>query len=151
MQSMGSQSINFFSGESAVFDMPDDTQNFTFLMSNYTIPAEDTTYYCKFIELEPTFNSTVHMIRYDPVIQPGNEAAVHHIILYWCQDFDPEMVGQSADCNDHQNMPALGCRSDINLAGWAVGASDFYFPEHVGYPLEGKMYMLLEIHYDNPS
>jgi len=151
LQSMGSQSINFFSGESSVVAMPDEYDEFSFLMDNYAVPPEDTTYHCKFIELEPYINKTSHMIRYDPVIQPGNEAAVHHIILYWCQDFNESFIGEETDCNDHANMPELKCTQDINLAGWAVGASDFYFPEHVGYPIQGKMYMLLEIHYDNPN
>eukprot|EP00485_Elphidium_margaritaceum_P023517 CAMPEP_0202712258 /NCGR_PEP_ID=MMETSP1385-20130828/36148_1 /ASSEMBLY_ACC=CAM_ASM_000861 /TAXON_ID=933848 /ORGANISM="Elphidium margaritaceum" /LENGTH=656 /DNA_ID=CAMNT_0049372229 /DNA_START=22 /DNA_END=1992 /DNA_ORIENTATION=+ len=150
-QSMGSQSINFFSGESSVVTMPNNTEHFDFLMDNYEVPSSDTTYWCKFLSLPQPITNASHLIRVDPVVQEGNEAAVHHIVLYWCKDFDPEYVGHAAVCDDVANMAGKDCRSEMILNIWAVGGSDFYFPEHVGLPIEGLQYVLMEIHYDNPD
>mmetsp|Transcript_46416 Transcript_46416/g.77142 ORF Transcript_46416/g.77142 Transcript_46416/m.77142 type:complete len:668 (-) Transcript_46416:45-2048(-) len=154
-KSMGSQSIDFFSGKSSVVPMPEGVQQHDFLVENYTVPSKDTTYYCKFLQLDAPVNAS-HMIRFDPVVQAGNEAAVHHFILYWCKEFDVDKIGFSAECDDVANMPVFAgqsCRIDFEeiLAVWAVGGSDFYFPEHVGFPIEGLQYVLLEIHYDNPN
>eukprot|EP00484_Ammonia_sp_Unknown_P001510 CAMPEP_0197021526 /NCGR_PEP_ID=MMETSP1384-20130603/2418_1 /TAXON_ID=29189 /ORGANISM="Ammonia sp." /LENGTH=642 /DNA_ID=CAMNT_0042449369 /DNA_START=26 /DNA_END=1950 /DNA_ORIENTATION=- len=154
MQSMGSQSVNFFSGESSVVAMPDEYETFDFLMGNYSVPPLDTTYHCKFIHLPEAIQNATHLIRMDPIIQEGNEGAVHHIIVYWCTDFDEEYMNFEEDCNEFANMPDFAgkhCRSEVALSGWAVGAADFYFPEDVGFPIQGFQYALLEIHYDNPD
>eukprot|EP01084_Bolivina_argentea_P251686 422211_1 len=154
MNSMGSQSINFFSGESSVVKMPDTYDSFDFLMNNYSVPATDTTYHCKFIEIPQEITNKSHLIRIDPIIEQGNEAAVHHIVLFWCQEFDIEYLGFEDDCNNFANMPDFAgkhCESDVMLSVWAVGGGIFYMPEHVGFPLSGKIYTLLQIHYDNPN
>eukprot|EP01083_Nonionella_stella_P293873 999310_1 len=134
--------------------MPDTYDSFDFLMNNYSVPATDTTYHCKFIEIPQEITNKSHLIRIDPIIEQGNEAAVHHIVLFWCQEFDIEYLGFEDDCNNFANMPDFAgkhCESDVMLSVWAVGGGIFYMPEHVGFPLSGKIYTLLEIHYDNPN
>ena len=75
--SMGSESINFLSGESSVVEMPEKYESFELIMSNYSLSYDHhTTYHCKFINLPEVVSGPHHLIRVDPIIQSGNEAAV---------------------------------------------------------------------------
>lgn len=52
----------------------------------------------------------------------GNEAHVHHLIVYMCSGLDESHVGNEGDC-DNGNLPVevQMCRGSAFLAGWAVG------------------------------
>ena len=83
----GSQSINLDSGVPKEIELEDDV---------------DTTYYCKLFEI-PYYNNTQHIVKYETIVKEGNEAVVHHIIIYYC----PEYIATSnhnvmeGDCNDY--------------------------------------------------
>eukprot|EP01084_Bolivina_argentea_P000562 1057_1 len=149
---MGRQAINFFSGVSNEIPMPETYETFDFVMSNFSVPADDTTYHCKYIEIPQEITTPSQMIRYDPVVQPGNEGTVHHMLLYYCKNFNTSYVGHERNCDDYSNMEVIGCSGgDILIAAWAIGGPNYYFPQHVGYPFNGKIYAMIEIHYDNPN
>ena len=112
-----------------------------------------------------------HMVALEPVIQPGNEPYVHHIVLYECHI----PAGQSADTagattadwfQRHVDQPGQPCYSPnmpaewsfclaTNAWAWAVGSDGERLPEHTGMPLGeywgGATYFMLETHYDNPA
>lgn len=57
-----------------------------------------------------------------PYVQKGNEAFVHHILLYECHgDFNESYFDEGAPCNSRANMPYLRCRGASLVAAWAVG------------------------------
>eukprot|EP01084_Bolivina_argentea_P213885 363148_1 len=153
----GNQVINLLSEKSEEIPMPPDTQTFNITVTNYTVPSKDTTYFCKIIQL-PEYSNTQHIIRFDPIISDGNEPIVHHILVYQCPtvNFNRSNIGKEADCDEWANMPDLvpDCRTGHAVAVWAIGGSNYYYPEHVGYQMSGDddnslQYVLLEIHYDN--
>jgi len=133
-----------------------DSYNTTDLrMTGYTIEVKPTIYKCETFKL-PASNKR-QIFRIDPIITPGNEGIVHHILLYSCifsnAGFDSHL-NKVHDCIS-QNMPRelQRCRTTI-FAGWAIGGGNFYYPKDVGMPLYSTtmpQYFLLEIHYDNPS
>ena len=89
--------------------MPETWDSYALLMSNYSVPAADTTYHCKFFEIPHEFTDPTHMIRFDAVNQEGNEGTVHHMLLFWCTDFDEEYVGFEADCNGMLFVVVMCC------------------------------------------
>ncbi|WAR31718.1 MOXD1-like protein [Mya arenaria] len=89
---------------------------------------------------------------YEPVIAPGNEKHVHHILLSRCRQPNPEQYhGMSEDCyNGNKIIPEC---SDYIVA-WAIGGKEFYFPDGVGYSVgaaDDGNYYRMETHYDNPD
>ena len=65
--------------------------------------------------------------QYRPLIEPGNERIVHHMMVYQCSGHDFSALAEHADGSGagyrcySENMPpaARGCRGVI--AGWGVG------------------------------
>ncbi|RDD43175.1 DBH-like monooxygenase protein 1-like protein [Trichoplax sp. H2] len=155
-QKQGTRSVNLFHTipEADKPSMPNDTQSFTIINTNVSIPAnKDTTYWCSAFRV-PEINGSAHIIKLAPHIEKGNEGLVHHILIYECI-MDENHVGQSHDCAS-RNMP-LGlryCRGATAITAWAVGGKEIFFPAHVGLPIgkgSGVKYLLMEVHYDNPK
>ncbi|KAF6023516.1 hypothetical protein EB796_018164 [Bugula neritina] len=63
--------------------LPDDLQYFDLTVTNYHVPATDTTYYCAFHD-PPELETKHHILSIEPLITEGNEALVHHMLLYAC-------------------------------------------------------------------
>lgn len=58
------------------------------------------------------------MFKYEPIIDPNNEAYVHHIVIYACPTASDNDVGKSFSC--YKTRPDnLNC-IDVIIA-WAVG------------------------------
>ncbi|XP_064648503.1 DBH-like monooxygenase protein 1 [Lineus longissimus] len=132
--------------------LPSDAKTIVITVDNFNVPVVDTFYECRIIEL-PKLDTKHHVIKDEPIITPGNEGVVHHMIVYPCSaSFKPDNTsigGQSVACEETMLQE---CTSAVFL--WAVGAGATNFPEHVGYPLGGpdeSKYARLEIHYDNPE
>ena len=108
----GSQSINLDSGIPEVIEIEDDVISLDFTMNNVTVPAVDTTYYCKLMPI-PYFNDTQHVVKFSAIVEEGNEAVVHHIVVYDCPEYiatdDHDIM--EGDCDDYStNMPSRQCR-----------------------------------------
>ncbi|XP_078694608.1 DBH-like monooxygenase protein 1 homolog [Branchiostoma floridae x Branchiostoma belcheri] len=129
------------------------------LMNNVSVPADqDTTYWCRVFEL-PELAGKHHMIKYEPIITPGNEGVVHHLLIYSCQK-DSSVTFLPQEHPGHQcytpNMPRdwYPCYGGSLLAAWAIGAEAMAYPAHVGFPIgdvDDSRYVLVEMHYDNPQ
>ena len=61
--------------------------------------------------------------QYSPFITPGNEAYVHHILIYECGGLTNASVGESGVCGDEVSNTVSECRSGTLVAGWAVGGT----------------------------
>lgn len=87
----GTKSIQLIGVKSSVYGhkdpiLPPDAVAFDLVMDNVEIPAKETTYWCKGVELPARFrNQPHHVIMTEPVIQIGNEALVHHMIAHQCR------------------------------------------------------------------
>ncbi|XP_031554202.1 DBH-like monooxygenase protein 1 isoform X2 [Actinia tenebrosa] len=139
-------------------DKPDPSwSSFNILNKNYEVPSKHTTYHCSVHKI-PDFPKKNHVIRFDPVVQQGNEGVVHHFIVMACdKDFPGVHLNASVDCDDYANMPAevMKCRGlGVLAAAWGVGGGPFVYPQHVGFPIDAEhigRYFVMEVHYDNPD
>ena len=138
---------------------------------NLLLPDTDHTHYWCKIHRAPQLTSKHHMVALEPLIQPGHESYVHHMVLYEChipQELLSEAEGAtSADWfQRHVDQPGQPCYSPnmpaewsfclaTNAWAWAVGSDGEVLPEHTGMPLGeqwgGASYFMLETHYDNPA
>ena len=149
----GAQSLNLNSGIQEPVELENDIDYFDILMDNVSIPEADTTYYCKLFEL-PQLNDTHHIVKFEPIVEEGNEGLVHHLLAYACHDWmvrDGDAGTEGLCDNAFQNMPANQCRGGQMIYAWAIGAEALYMPEGVGLPFggdQGSKYLLMEMHYD---
>ena len=138
---------------------------------NLLLPEDDHTHYWCKIYRAPDLATKHHMIAIEPLIQPGHESYVHHMVLYEChipEDMMAEAEGaSSADWFErHVSQPGQPCYSPnmpaewsfclaTNAWAWAVGSEGERLPDHTGMPLGekfgGATYFMLETHYDNPA
>jgi len=147
----GSRSVQLISFSENAPELPDDAFSFDLKVENVVVPSEATTYYCQGFAL-PQMDVKNHIIRIEPLITPGNEGLVHHILLYSClHDVDPAHVGYGSYCFT-ASMPTIDECISTSFA-WAIGGGVYNYPGHVGWPLgeeDSPLYMRIEIHYDNP-
>eukprot|EP00808_Paulinella_micropora_P014370 g1770.t1 len=98
-----------------------------------------------------------HIIKSEPIIQPGNERYVHHFIVSICTSAIPaEDLAHTGPCYDKANMPSslYNCNSGFGdmLPAWAVGGGEYNLPDNVGFPVgPGDVFIVVETHFDNPE
>jgi hypothetical protein len=155
----GTKSVQLIGVPPSTDPLPQDTWTFDLKM-NVTIPhtyegedgtllPADTTYWCQY-NLIPVMEQTNFLVKIEPIIQEGNEAIVHHVLLYLCEE-DLEMnTTETGYLCDSENMPDRDKCQNIFFA-WAVGAEEFYLPSHTALAITGARYIMLETHYDNPE
>ncbi|KAK3586465.1 hypothetical protein CHS0354_001850 [Potamilus streckersoni] len=116
----------------------------------FLIPSANTTYYCKGFRM-PDIGGKRHMIKVEPIITPGNEMHVHHILIYRCKGINPKFDGISYMCYDEIPKEMNPCY-DVIIA-WAIGGKSFYYPDHLGVSVgapDDPDFYIMETHYDNP-
>ena len=118
----GSKAVNLLLGETSDFELPDqDIDSFEVHFTDYEVPSDDTTYFCQLLAF-PEKTEINHIIRIDPIITPGNEGIVHHILLTACaQEYvNPEDVGTTQLCDEWHDMPtnASLCRNGAIFAAY---------------------------------
>ncbi|XP_070581118.1 DBH-like monooxygenase protein 1 homolog [Ptychodera flava] len=132
-----------------------EVKSFEILNNDVQIPHyQDTTYMCKGFQL-PKLDKKHHIAMYEPIIEAGNEALVHHFIVYQCRGSFNETLhhGHSSQCYS-PNMPPEFYSCETIIMGWAIGGGPLYFPEKAGLPFGGDeelSFVMLETHYDNPE
>ncbi|KAJ7986890.1 hypothetical protein DPEC_G00333090 [Dallia pectoralis] len=131
--------------------LPPDVQTLMVLAPDVIIPTQETTYWCHIYQLPPNMPKN-HIVMYESVVTPGNEAIVHHMEVFECS---PEMAvvpQYSGSCDSKMKPSSLNYCRHV-LAAWAMGAESFYYPPDAGLPLGGpgsSRYLRLEVHYHNP-
>ena len=122
--------------------------NVTLSADNYIIPSDVVTTYARFcFSSNDLMNSSVpmdqdlHVIGFEPFVQPGNTKYVHHYIVY-----ASEMPFNYTNASCAEEYPAL----EIAYV-WAPGDFPLALPTNVGGPLGARGYQsyALEIHYNN--
>nr|XP_039270018.1 DBH-like monooxygenase protein 1 homolog [Styela clava] len=149
------QSMFFLQSSGTITELPigPEYKTFDVLATEFPIPTEDTYYNCKLYKL-PDFDGKQHIVKWEPIIQTGNELFVHHMVMYGCGDIleNEEELEQNARCYT-SNMAYFDSCSTIILE-WAIGASEMIYPEEAGFSVGGPgdpVYIQLETHYDNPN
>ncbi|CAH1233728.1 MOXD1 [Branchiostoma lanceolatum] len=136
--------------------LPNDIRSHDVVLTNTPIPSKRTTYWCKLLEM-PQLQEKHHIFKVQPVITPGNEGVVHHIMAYKCH-INPNRTAAHQEHPGHEchtpNMPQDWgeCFQGNVIAVWGIGTGDLTFPSHVGYPIgdeDDGGQVLLEVHYDN--
>ncbi|KAM6900881.1 dopamine beta-hydroxylase [Lycodopsis pacificus] len=131
--------------------LPPDVQTLDVVAPNIVIPNQETTYWC-FIQTLPENMPKNHIIMYESVITPGNEAIVHHMEVFECSPDIRDVPGYSGSCDDKMKPGKLAFCRHV-LAAWAMGAEAFYYPPDAGMPVGGSgssRFLRLEVHYNNP-
>lgn len=63
-----------------------DSKSVVIVNNGTRVPKDETTYWCSLHELPKELSSSKHhVIEYESVIQPGNEALVHHLEVFHCE------------------------------------------------------------------
>ena len=102
---------------------PDDVHTIEFKTSKIIIPSADTTYWCKIHKFPDSFKQKRHIVRYESVIQPGNEQLVHHMELYMCVvNANQEVPNYNGQCTGSQ-VPSILSKCRKVVAAWAMGAA----------------------------
>uniref|UniRef100_A0A665WV40 Dopamine beta-hydroxylase n=1 Tax=Echeneis naucrates TaxID=173247 RepID=A0A665WV40_ECHNA len=131
--------------------LPPDVQMLDVVAPNVIIPNQETTYWC-FIQKLPENMPKNHIVMYESVITPGNEAIVHHIEVFECSPDVRAVPDYSGSCDDKMKPGKLNFCRHV-LAAWAMGAEAFYYPPDAGLPMGGpgsSRFLRLEVHYHNP-
>nr|XP_020635575.1 DBH-like monooxygenase protein 1 isoform X1 [Pogona vitticeps] len=120
---------------------------------NVPIPDKDTTYWCQMFKV-PVLHEKHHVIKVEPLIQKGHENIVHHILLYQCSSsLNDSVLDYGHECY-HPNMPDSFLTCETVIFAWAIGGEGFTYPPRVGLSIGTALdpqYVLMEVHYDNPS
>ncbi|VDP30751.1 unnamed protein product [Schistosoma curassoni] len=120
----------------------EDIKIFSIHVHKVEIPAVETTYWCKTIEL-PYFSEPQHIVRYENDIPKASQGLIHHMEIFRCPGHIKRYY--DAPCNSETKPEDLKeCREVI--AAWAMGSTGLTFPEEAGIPiggLRGKEYAAL--------
>lgn len=96
---------------------------------NVHVPNVETTYWCHVHKLPKNLSQKHHVLQYENVIQPGNEALVHHMEVFHCvapQNKEIPLYVGPCFSNDRPK-DTLVCKRV--LAAWAMGAAAFIYPD----------------------
>eukprot|EP00164_Ancoracysta_twista_P006473 GFYU01009014.1.p1 GENE.GFYU01009014.1~~GFYU01009014.1.p1 ORF type:complete len:659 (+),score=192.89 GFYU01009014.1:131-2107(+) len=140
---------------SAVAKADDPTEPVTHvdLQFSMVIPSATTTYVCKAFKLDDSLDDT-QLIKVDPIVSPGNERYMHHMLLYNCDSLDEASLNHQGACAaTNTPQPMKDCNGHTPIALWGLGANSFVYPPQAGYPTgkTGAKYLLIEMHYNNPT
>ncbi|XP_049950240.1 MOXD1 homolog 1-like isoform X1 [Schistocerca serialis cubense] len=129
-------------------------QQWDVTLRDFIIPDNmDTIYQCKIFKAPPV-RTKHHIIGYEPILTPGTEHLVHHMLLYECGvkagNLDAYVHQKGAPCYGPE-MPRPWEHCLTPIVTWAIGSTGELLPQHVGLPLSDSSYFMLEVHYDNPS
>ncbi|XP_032687202.1 MOXD1 homolog 2 isoform X2 [Odontomachus brunneus] len=116
--------------------------------------GQDTLLWCRVLKM-PSIDRKHHVVKYEPVIQPGSHQYLHHMTLYECRGNQTQLEAAAQTNGDVCNAPdkpAFQCNTIA--ATWSLGSEGFNYPPEAGYPLNpsnGPHYYMLETHYTNPQ
>ncbi|KAL4218879.1 hypothetical protein ACF0H5_021467 [Mactra antiquata] len=132
---------------------PPESYNIELRNANFEIPANGSSLQCIVFNLTETITSKSHLIKFAPIITPGNEPYVYRMMLYRCEITDPTVVYKvSRHCQYESPVSVKSCKSVV--ASWSMGGETFHFPDNIGIPMQGPTdpsTYVLEIHYSRFS
>jgi hypothetical protein len=150
----GQNSVNLIGGLPNPPTITENTESFVAGVNEIPMPNVSTTYWCAAIRLpSEVIQDEKYIIKLSPHITSGNEQYVHHILVYSCDSLEESDVGVSGPCHTISRR-VRGCIREVLIGAWAVGGTDFVYPENVAFPIGGagnNRFAVIEIHYNNPS
>ena len=63
----------------------------------------------------------VIILQLSPIITEGNEAHVHHLVIYLCAGLNDTHVGTSKVCTEGVGDEVNACRGRIIIGAWTIG------------------------------
>ncbi|KAH9508850.1 DBH-like monooxygenase protein 1 [Bulinus truncatus] len=125
------------------YSLSNDVIVLEFRTSEFQVPADSIYYNCRYIKIDKP-QVKHHLIKYEPVIQPGNERLVHHATLFFCRLLGHEEMNKHINCN---TIDQNNCETFV---AWSTGVKAFTYPESVGHaiPMDDLGYLLV-LHYHN--
>jgi hypothetical protein len=150
---------SFFTGASPPIDFPKGEQTLCFIMPPASaapapVPTYDTSYMCRAFAFPP--DVPLSALSFVPLLDAVD--LVHHMILYQART-DASRLGDARGVFTCSAMPPVVGPMYV----WAAGAPAFSTPQGVGFRAggdtvswdgslnEGAGYVILQIHYSNPS
>jgi len=135
-QNVASRSVNLLQGTDLQVELEDDTLTFDVTVDNYAMPSDATTYYDTYHQLPVSDGDIFHITKFEPIVTPGNELHVHHLVIYYCSE---------------DRVSEYECSTAAYA--WAIGSEGLTFPVNVGLEMSVDYisYVKLQIHYDNPD
>ncbi|XP_053994573.1 MOXD1 homolog 2 isoform X1 [Hylaeus volcanicus] len=100
----------------------------------------------------PSIDKKHHVVKYEPVIQPGNQPYLHHMTLYECRGDQAKLESAVNSHDSVFNQSSSQCNTIAAI--WSLGSEGFNYPPEAGYALDphsGPRYFMLETHYTNPQ
>ncbi|XP_076278554.1 DBH like monooxygenase olf413 [Lasioglossum baleicum] len=132
-------------------DAEQSLQTWDILNKQVRLPMDkDTLHSCRIAKM-PNIHRKHHVVKYEPVIQPGSHDFLQHMTLYECRGNQTELESASKTSGSVRYQPSFQCTTIAAI--WSLGSEGFNYPLEAGYPLdphEGPRYYMLETHYTNP-
>ncbi|KAL5011858.1 hypothetical protein ScPMuIL_010409 [Solemya velum] len=149
----GIQRVQLLKPELKKPNFPDDTWTFDVIAPKVHIPSKETTYWW-YITTIPELRKKHHIIKFEGLIQNGNENLVHHMEVFHCEVGEKNTVPPYNGPGMAEGKPPEleACRNVIGA--WAMGAQPLVLPEEAGTPIGSDQisrFVLLEVHYNNPG
>ncbi|XP_029038861.1 MOXD1 homolog 2 isoform X1 [Osmia bicornis bicornis] len=113
---------------------------------------QDTLLWCRVLQM-PNIDQKHHVVKYEPVIQPGSQKYLHHMTLYECRGDQAQLESASKSSGSvcyQSNQPSLQCTTIAAI--WSLGSEGFNYPPEAGYALDprsGPHFYMLETLYTN--
>ncbi|XP_015603394.1 MOXD1 homolog 2 [Cephus cinctus] len=118
------------------------------------LPTEaDTLIVCRVVKM-PNIHHKHHVVRYEPVIEPGRQEYLHHMTLYECRGNHTELEAASEQAKVCESLSLTSLQCNTIAVTWSLGSEGFNYPAEAGYALDphsGPRYYMLETHYTNPQ
>jgi hypothetical protein len=125
------------------------------------VPVVETAYRCfgfylpDYTGVQPGSGKKIQITKAGPEVDHAD--VLHHLLARRCSA--PEDFWQyykdnfGADCLANMPWSAIGamttCKEGVYT--WGIGQPEFTFPDEVGMPADEVQYLLLEVHYNNPT
>ncbi|XP_043495838.1 MOXD1 homolog 2 isoform X1 [Polistes fuscatus] len=115
---------------------------------------KDSLLWCQIIKM-PYINRKHHVVKYEPVIEPGKNTYLHHMTLYECPSNNPQLEEASKTTGSICYKDDNATQCNTIAATWSLGSEQgFNFPPEAGYALypdNRSRYFMLETQYINPQ
>ena len=86
--------------------------------------------------------SCSYLFQFGPVLTEGNEAYIHHLLIYQCNGLSDTHVDNSGEC-DEVAGEIQACRGGIIVALWVAGLEVSHYAilnTHLGYYYNWGLY-----------
>jgi len=117
---------------------------FTARIPTYTVPQLSSDLYRCFV-VSNRFPQTQYITGLE--IIPGNNSAVHHVIVYQDTAYTPVSLDSANNGNGYTSFGSDGDNTGQLVGVWVPGSSPYFTPSGMGIALPAGSRIILQIHY----